>query len=118
MGYMHRLPLAILIAFAPAMAQSLNGLWDATVTVNGVEIPFRMEFANDGASAKGIFFNGDEKLASTGGHFEKGELALQFDYYAASLQATWKDGSLEGVYRRTTNQYPFHAKRFTPSTLT
>src|SRR5215475_13562194 len=107
MGYMHRLPLAILIAFAPAMAQSLNGLWDATVTVNGAEIPFRIEFANDGASAKGTFFNGDEKLASTSGRYERGELLLKFDYYAATLQATLKDGVLEGVYRRTTNQSPF-----------
>src|SRR4051812_45467550 len=114
---MHRLPLAVLFALAPAMAQSLNGLWDATVTVNGVAIPFRMEFANNGASAKGTFFNGDEKLPSTAGRFEKGELLLKFDYYAATLQATWKGGLLEGTYQRTTNQYPFRAKRFAPSTV-
>jgi peroxiredoxin len=113
---MHRLLLSVLVALAPVMAQTLNGLWDATVTVNGAEIPFRMELANDGASAKGTFFNGDEKLMSSGGRFEKGELALQFDYYAASLQATWKDGILAGTYRRTTNQYPFRAKRFAPVT--
>ena len=112
---MHRLPLALLFVVAPAMAQSLNGLWDATVTVNGIEIPFRMELANDGAHAKGTFFNGDEKLASTDGRFEKGELLLKFDYYAAGLQATWKDGVLAGVYRRTTNEYPFRAQRFAPS---
>jgi thiol-disulfide isomerase/thioredoxin len=114
---MHRLPLAVLFALTPAMAQSLNGLWDATVKVNGIEIPFRMEFATDGTAAKGTFFNGDEKLTSTAGRFENGELSLKFDYYAASLQATWKDGALEGEYRRTTNQYPFHARRFAPSAV-
>jgi thiol-disulfide isomerase/thioredoxin len=114
---MPRFPLAVLLALAPAMAQSLNGLWDATVTVNGVEIPFRMELSSDGAPAKGIFFNGDEKLASTDGRFEKGELLLKFDYYAASLQATWKDGVLQGVYRRPTSAYPFRAKRFAPSSV-
>jgi hypothetical protein len=32
----------------PAHAQSLNGLWDATVVVNNVEIPFRLELVGTG----------------------------------------------------------------------
>jgi hypothetical protein len=45
---------AIVFAFAPAaMAQSLTGLWDATVVLNGLEIPFRMEFGGQGATVHG-----------------------------------------------------------------
>jgi len=54
-----------LAAFAcPAKAQSLAGLWDATVVVNGLTIPFRMEFSGDGQGIQGSFFNGDEKVSS------------------------------------------------------
>jgi len=109
----------LLLAIAPATpAQSLNGLWDATVQVNGREIPFRMELSNQGAIATGTFFNGDEKLSSTSGRFENGTLTLAFDYYAAKLEASLKDGTLQGTYTRPKLPYPFRAKRFEPSPLT
>ena len=38
-----------------AAAQSLAGLWDATVAVGKNEIPFRFEIAGDGAAIKGSF---------------------------------------------------------------
>ena len=41
--------------------------YNGTVTVNGTEIPFRMEFSTNGAAVKGNFFNGDERVPSTGG---------------------------------------------------
>src|ERR1041384_3245649 len=107
-----RFSLALVLALTPAMAQSLNGLWDAAVTVEGVEIPFRMEFSGDGANVQGSFFHGDDQLTSSSGRLEKGALELTFDYYAGKLTATWKDGALEGTYRRPTSEYPFHARRF------
>ena len=61
----NRILVAVALAFAPAVAQSLDGMWDATVVVNGLEIPFKFEFA----TGRGSFFNGDEKVTSTGGHF-------------------------------------------------
>jgi thiol-disulfide isomerase/thioredoxin len=108
--------VAVLVLPASARAQSLNGLWDATVIVNGVEIPFRFELSGTGTSAKGLFFNGDEKLTSTTGSFENGALVLSFDEYETKLEATLKDGQLEGQYSRGTRgaPYPFQAKRFTP----
>ncbi|OLC50185.1 MAG: hypothetical protein AUH43_05795 [Acidobacteria bacterium 13_1_40CM_65_14] len=115
--------VAVLIALvslpAPARAQSLNGLWDATVIVNNVEIPFRLELAGNGSAAKGSFFNGDEKVTSTTGSFENGALVLSFDEYETKLEATLKDGRLEGQYSRSTRgaPYPFQAKRFTPTTV-
>jgi thiol-disulfide isomerase/thioredoxin len=100
-----------------ASAQSLNGLWDASVIVNdGVEIPFRFEIAGSGPAIKGSFFNGDEKVTSTTGRFENGALVLSFDEYGTTLEATLKEGRLEGQYSRGTRgaPYPFQAKRFAP----
>lgn len=111
------LALAVLSLPVGAAGQSLAGLWDATIVVNGVDIPFRMEFAGSGAAVKGSFFNGDEKVTSTTGSFENGALLVRFDEYETMLEATFKDGSLEGQYSRGTRgaPYPFKAKRFTPA---
>ena len=97
-----------------ARAQSLAGLWDATVVVGGVDVPFRMEITGSGAGVKGSFFNGDEKVTSTSGQFANGALVLGFDDYETKLEATLKDGRLEGQYSRGTRgaPYPFQAKRF------
>jgi thiol-disulfide isomerase/thioredoxin len=110
----------VLLASRPARAdaQALSGLWDATVIVNNnVEIPFRMQFEGTGSAVKGSFFNGDEKLTSTTGQFVNGALVLSFDEIGTSLEATLKDGRLEGQYSRGTRgtPYPFRAKRFAPA---
>jgi thiol-disulfide isomerase/thioredoxin len=114
--------VAILARPLPAAAQSLAGLWDATVTVsNGtLEIPFRFEIAGSDAAIKGSFFNGDEKVTSTTGHLENGKLLLTFDEYGSQLEATVTDGRLEGQYARGTRgaPYPFKASRFTPPAST
>jgi len=104
---------AILFTFA-LFAQSIAGvpgtLWDATVTVDGVAIPFRIELH----AASGSFFNGDEKVTSTTGSFKDGKLLLHFDHYATTLEASLKDGVLDGQYlREGKTAYPFHATPFT-----
>jgi len=113
--------LAFALAFAaPALtraqapSQSLSGLWDAAVVVNGLEVPFRFEIAGTGAAISGSFFNGDEKVTSTGGKFDSGSLTLNFDHYATQIEAGLVNGRLAGVYNRATGFYPFYAKRFTP----
>lgn len=107
----------LLLAVAPAaMAQSLAGLWDATVKVNGLEIPFRLELSGEGSNLRGSFFNGDERVHSTSGRLDSASLVLSWDDFAAKLEATFHDGVLEGKYERagTTERsiYPFRAKRF------
>jgi thiol-disulfide isomerase/thioredoxin len=101
-----------------AGAQPVNGLWDATVVVNNgaLEIPFRFELSGSGSNVKGAFFNGDDKTTSTSGSFQNGRLSLGFDELGTKLEATLKDGRLEGEYSRGTRgaPYPFAAKRFTP----
>jgi thiol-disulfide isomerase/thioredoxin len=108
-------------AQAPASAKGAGeagsapaGLWDAAVVVNGLEIPFRFEIARNGSAVSGWFFNGDEKVLSTGGTFENGTLTLKFDHYATSVEATLVNGRLAGTYNRATGFYPFYAKRFAP----
>lgn len=114
------LALAITLAlFTPTLkAQTpstpLAGLWDAAVIVNGLEIPFRFEIAGSGSTISGSFFNGDEKVTSTGGKFENGALTLNFDHYATQIEAALLNGRLTGVYNRATGFYPFYAKKFAP----
>jgi len=110
--------LALAALPARVEAQSISGLWDASVVVNGgIEIPFRFEIAGSGKTIKGSFFNGDEKVTSTTGSFENGALILSFDEYGTKVEATFKDGRLDGQYSRGTRgaPYPFQAKRFAPA---
>ena len=98
-----------------AQAPSPAGLWDAAVVVGGLEIPFRFEITANGSAVAGSFFNGDEKVTSTGGKFENGALTLDFDHYATSVEAAFVNGRLAGTYNRAAGFYPFYAKRFAPS---
>jgi thiol-disulfide isomerase/thioredoxin len=112
--------LALAALPARVEAQSISGLWDASVVVGGgIEVPFRFEIAGSGKAIKGSFFNGDEKVTSTTGSFENGALILSFDEYGTKVEATLKDGRLEGQYSRGTRgaPYPFQAKRFAPASV-
>ena len=111
---MRRLLCATFLCATSAFSQSLAGLWDAQVKVNGLEIPFRMEFSSSGKAVLGSFFNGDQKVTSGDGQFDGHSLVLPFDYYAARLTAEFHDGKLTGTYRRAASEYPFEAKRFAP----
>ncbi len=111
-----RLLLLSAIASAPLLpAQNLSGLWDSTVTLNGLTVPFRMEISTQGNTARASFFNGDDRFPSTGGRYENGKLHLEFNYYTATLDAEWKDGVLTGSYDRpergAQRHYLFTAKQ-------
>jgi len=110
--------LALVALPSRADAQPVNGLWDATVLVNNgaLEIPFRFELSGSGSNVKGSFFNGDDRTTSTSGTLQNGVLSLNFDELGTKLDATLKDGQLDGQYSRGTRgaPYPFHAKRFSP----
>ena len=67
---MRRLLCAASLCLTSAFAQSLDGLWDAQVKVNGLDIPFRMEFSGTGSAISGSFFNGDQKVTSGSGQFD------------------------------------------------
>ncbi len=114
---------ALLLAVA-AVAHAADtaapiGRWDAIVVVNGLDIPFRFDITATGKGVVGAFVNADQKIASTKGTFDNDVLTLRFEQYAATLQATYRDGQLEGTYDRgSRGSYPFRAQRFAapPST--
>jgi thiol-disulfide isomerase/thioredoxin len=101
---MRKLFIATLFLAAPlflsmtARAQSIAGMWDATINFNDTEIPFKMGISGEGANVKGWFFNGDDKEISNSGKLENGALELDFDSYLAKLNATVKNGVIEGEY--------------------
>lgn len=106
-----------------AMAQSANpsitGRWDATIQINGVQTPFPLEISGSGANVTASLFNGNDRYPSTQGRFENGELSLKWDYYEATLEATLKDGVLEGQYagtRRMKGPFAIRAVRSAAST--
>jgi peroxiredoxin len=101
---------------AVAADQTPVGVWDATVVVNGLEVPFRFEVSGTAPALKGAFFDGDLKLPSTGGSYENGALVLRFDQYGSKVDVTYKDNRLEGKYDRGTRgaAYPFKAVRAVP----
>jgi thiol-disulfide isomerase/thioredoxin len=101
---MRKLLIATLFLAAPlltspaARAQSIAGMWDATINFNDTEIPFKMGISGEGTNVKGWFFNGDDKEISNSGKLENGALELDFDSYLAKLTATVKNGVIEGEY--------------------
>jgi thiol-disulfide isomerase/thioredoxin len=97
-----------------AWAQSLAGEWDATVKANGVDVPCRFKITGDGPNIQGTFFNGEELYPSTSGTFANGSLELNFEYTSGKLEATWKDGHLQGVFHATLGNYGFSAVPHTP----
>ena len=109
--------LVIALAMASfAAAESLAGLWDATVTVKDQTVPFRFEIAGGGSKVSGTFFNGDAKFVSSNGSFADGKLFINWDYTASKLEATVHEGIIDGKYTRvgrdSTSVYPFQAKRY------
>jgi thiol-disulfide isomerase/thioredoxin len=119
---MKLLATAALVLAPLSLAQSLSGLWDATVRVKDLEVPFRFEIAADGSKITGTFFNGDAKFVSSSGTYSNGALLINWDYTASRLEATVHDVVIEGKYYRSGRDaktvYPFQAKRFAPSPLT
>src|SRR5580658_6834405 len=118
-----KLLTAAALVFAPlTIAQSLAGLYDATVKVNDRQVPFRFEISGDGSKIVGTFFNGDAKFISSSGSYSNGALLINWDYTASKLEATVRDGVIEGSYFRAGRDaktvYPFQARRFSPSPLT
>ncbi|MGA3086983.1 MAG: TlpA disulfide reductase family protein [Terriglobales bacterium] len=105
--------LAMLSLALSAPGQSVDGVWDATVSVNNVAVPFRIEIDGTGPEVHSYFFNGGDRVnPSNSGTFQNGSLVLNFDSYATRLEASLKDGALIGTYGGDPRSaYPFQATR-------
>jgi thiol-disulfide isomerase/thioredoxin len=84
-------------------------LWDGKVTVGDYVVPFRVQFAGSGRGFSAWFFNGDEKTLSASGTSTRTTLLARFPQYNSRLEATLKDGELDGAYTRDGKVYPVHA---------
>jgi thiol-disulfide isomerase/thioredoxin len=118
------LSLALLVAATRTPAAqapaSIDGLWDAIVVANNVEIPFRFEIAAKGGAPQGSFFEGDKKIESTAGTFADGVLKLEYDYLNTTLELKLADNQLTGAYRNNRpNARPQEVRmeRFAPIVL-
>src|ERR1700722_3232991 len=97
---MKLLAIAALVWAPLTLAQSLAGLWDATVKDGDLVVPFRFQISGDGTKTAGTFFNGDAKFVSSSGSYANGALTINWDYTASKLEATVRDGVIEGSYFR------------------
>ena len=99
-------------------AGPIDGLWDAVIVSNSVEIPFRFEIATQGAGVQGFFFEGERKVGSTAGTFADGVLMLDYDFLNTTLELKLGDDRLTGSYRNTSrpNARPqeVRMRRFAP----
>jgi peroxiredoxin len=119
--------LAALMIVAPASnalagGGPLDGRWDASITINRAEIPFRIDFTGDGPDFTATLFDGDLKVTSTSGSLDKGALVASFGHYLTKLSASAKndklEGKVEGRFERDKyiGSYPFRARRYLAST--
>ncbi len=113
----------ILFAFgnqeAGAQSTPISGRWEATVNINNVVIPFRLDIAGKGNKITGTLFNGEQTQTTTSAVLSKGSLTLNFEHYLTKIVATFANGRLkgrvEGRFQRDKYiaDYPFEAKRYT-----
>jgi thiol-disulfide isomerase/thioredoxin len=120
--YLDGLAIVITLGASAAIAESLEGRWDASVTIRGTVIPFRLDLSGEGASFTGTLFNGDIPVTPTAAKFDNGTVTLNFEHYLTKILARVKDGQLEGTVAgrfgdqdRYISSNPFHAKRYAPS---
>ncbi|AIT05159.1 MULTISPECIES: TlpA disulfide reductase family protein [Sphingomonas] len=112
---------AALLAGAPVIgaepnASAVIGRWDAVLSRNGVDIPFRLDIAPDGEGLKGVFYDGFKPYdGTTSATFRDGKLVLNVDHYLTTIDAKLQGGNLDGTVvaqnRETSADYAFHAVR-------
>jgi thiol-disulfide isomerase/thioredoxin len=101
-------------------ADSLDGRWDASLNNHGTEIPFRLDISGSGPTLKGTFYNGFTPYdGTTSASFQNGKLVLNIEHYLTTINATLKDGKLEGDVvtqsRAANSNYGFQATRHVES---
>ncbi len=101
----------LLVSAAVAHAQSISGLWDATVKFDTFTVPFPIEFSQSGNGIAASFFNGDQRVTSTSGTLTGNTLSVRFDQFGTKLTAVVADGEIKGSYGGVRNGFhDFEAK--------
>jgi thiol-disulfide isomerase/thioredoxin len=108
------------VALAATAAAPLSGLWDASVGVGAIQVPFQFGIAQKTGTVSGWFFNGEQRVISDSGSFEGDHLVLQFPSYGRQLDVRLNaQGELTGTYGpiaagSSLRSYPFTARRPIP----
>jgi thiol-disulfide isomerase/thioredoxin len=114
-----------------ASSENLDGRWAATLAGrNGAVIPFRLDISGSGGNLVGTLHNGAADIeTTTSASIENGVVKLNFEHYLTTIEATVKNGELDGkliVIRRSSINItpgriaepptdlltPFHARRY------
>lgn len=99
---MRLIPLLLMTAAVCAAQQLPRGIWDAVLTVEDRQVPFKLELQGAGAAMKGAILDGDQRIWSTSATFEGGALHLRWAYFDSDLKAKLENGALAGAYTRRT----------------
>jgi len=85
-------------AFAQAAPANLDGRWAATMTQKGgTVIPFRLDISGSGDQLVGTLHNGGADIeTTTSASLDNGVVKLNFEHYLTKIEATVKDGELDG----------------------
>jgi hypothetical protein len=85
-------------AYAQTAPANLDGRWSATMTQHGgTAIPFRLDITGSGDHLVGTLHNGGTDIeTTTSASLENGVLKLSFEHYLTNIEATVKDGELDG----------------------
>jgi thiol-disulfide isomerase/thioredoxin len=86
-----------LAADTGAAATPVDGRWDAVLTDNGPDIPFRLDISGSGQTLKGTFYDGLRPYdGTTNASFQDGKLTLEAEHYLTAIHATLVNGALVG----------------------
>lgn len=101
---------------ALAAETGISGQWDAVLSRNGADIPFRLDITGEGAGLKGVFYDGFKPYeATTHASFQNGNLVLDLEHYLTTINAKLEGGQLNGSVlaqgRESSAQYTFRATR-------
>jgi thiol-disulfide isomerase/thioredoxin len=107
---------AAMAAQPAAGAAAVDGRWDAVLSRNGIDIPFRLDIKGDGPTLQGVFYDGFEPYdGTTSATFHDGKLVLSADHYLTTISATLDNGALVGSVdsqtRELSAKYDFRAVR-------
>lgn len=109
---------ALLLTGNAALAADagISGQWDAVLSRNGADIPFRLDITGEGAGLKGVFYDGFKPYeATTHASFQNGNLVLDLEHYLTTINAKLEGGQLNGSVlaqgRESSAQYTFRATR-------
>ena len=103
-------------ALAQSNAAAIDGRWDAVISHNGIDVPFRLDISGEGKSLKGTFYDGFKPYdGTTSASFQDGKLTLNIEHYLTTIDASLNDGKLSGTAatagRGPSGEYAFQATR-------